>query len=161
MNILDAVFHVAHDHHGGVVALAARMGVSQNVLNKKVDPRQDTHHLRLDEAVKMGLIADDKRILQAHAQAHNCVVVDLPELPDSGDMALLDGFMDIINELGDFTRAFQEAYRDGTISAPEIKDISNEAADVQTRLAAFVLRLQEMAGEWWPTNLTLPATANR
>lgn len=147
MNILDASFHVAHDFPGGVVALAARMGVSQNVLNKKVDPRQDTHHLRLDEALKVGVIANDKRILQAHANAHNCVVVPLPDMPDSGDMALLDGFMDIINELGEFTRAFQEAYRDGKITPSEIKQISSEAADVQTRLAAFVLRLQEMAGE--------------
>jgi len=147
MNILDAAFHVAHDFPGGVVAMAARMGISQNVLNKKVDPRQDTHHLRFDEAVKMGLIANDKRALNAHAQAHNCVVVQLPDLPDSGDMALLDGFMDIVNELGEFTKAFQEAYRDGKITSKEIKHISDEAADVQTRLAAFVLRLQEMAGE--------------
>jgi hypothetical protein len=147
MNILDAAFHTAHDFPGGVPALALRMGASANVLNKKVNPAQDAHHLRFDEAVKIGQITQDFRILEAHALSLNTVVVRLPDNLDHGDMALLDGFMDIVTELGQFTAAFQSAYRDGNLTCEEINGLVREAADVQSRLAGFVLRLKDMAGE--------------
>jgi len=145
INVEDAAFHTAHDFPGGVAALAQRMGdVSPNVLNKKVDPRLDTHHLRLDESVKMQSISGDFRILEAMAFTLNHVVIPLPEFPETGDMSLLDGFMDIINEMADFTQAFQQSWADGKLTKKEFKNIKNEAADVQARFAAIVARIGNM-----------------
>jgi len=144
-NVQDAAFHTAHDFPGGVAALAQRMGdVSPNVLNKKVDPNAESHHLRLDESVKMQSITGDTRILKAMAFALNHVVIPLPDMPESGDASLLDSFMDIINEMGEFTQAFQQAWADGEVTSKELARIEGEAVDVQTRFAAIVARIREM-----------------
>lgn len=145
-NVLDAAFHTAHDFPGGVHALAQRMGgVSPNVLNKKVDPRSDTHHLRLDESVKIQSITGDYRMLQAMAFSLNHVAIPLPEVGDSGDMSMLDGFMDILKELGEFSKEFQTGWADGRISKDELDRIKLEAADVQGRFAMFVARITEIS----------------
>ena len=54
MNILDAAYNTVHDYKGGASALAPRMGIkSPAVLNSKVNPNTDTHHLTLLEASKL------------------------------------------------------------------------------------------------------------
>lgn len=144
-NVQDAAFHTAHDFPGGVAALAQRMGdVSPNVLNKKVDPRLESHHLRLDESVKMQSITGDFRILQAMAFTLNHVVIPMPDMPESGDAALLDAFMDIINEMAEFTQAFQQSWADGKVTSTEVNRMEGEAADVQARFAVIVSRMREM-----------------
>lgn len=144
-NVLDAAFHTAHDFPGGVPALAQRMGdVSPNVLNKKVDPRLDTHHLRLDEAVKMQSISGDPRILHAMAFTLHHVAIPVPDIKDDGDMSMLDGFMDILKELGEFSTEFQKSWADGVIKPDELERIVAEANDVQGRLAMFVSRISSM-----------------
>lgn len=145
-NILDAAFHVAHDTPGGIHALAVRMATSPNVLNKKVDPNTDTHHLRLDEALKISILNNDPRILHAFAAGLNHVAIPLPGIDDDGDMGLLDGFMQVIKELGELTTAFQTAWADGSINSNELRDIKQEAQDVQSRLASFVQRIEQIAG---------------
>lgn len=145
LNILDAAFHLAHDYKGGVPALAHRMGnISHNVLNNKVDPNKDSHHLRLDEALKISAITGDMRILHALSASLNHVSIPLPTIPESSDMSLLDGFMDIIVELGQFTTEFQTAWADGDITPKEVDRLKKEASDVQQRLAAFVQRIEHM-----------------
>lgn len=145
-NVLDAAFHTAHDFNGGVHALAQRMGnVSPNVLNKKVDPHSESHHLRLDESVKIQSITGDYRILKAMAFTLHHVAIPLPEVGDSGDMSMLDGFMDILTELGQFAKEFQADWADGRITKDELERIKSEAADVQGRLAMFVARITEIA----------------
>lgn len=147
-NVLDAAFHTAHDFPGGVPALAQRMApMSPNVLNKKVDPNSESHHLRLDESVKMQSITGDYRILHAMAFTLNHVAIPLPHFEDAGDMELLDGFMDIIRELGELTKEFQSSWADGRITLTELAKIKSEAEDVQCRLAMFVSRLSNLASE--------------
>ena len=145
-SVLDAAFHVAHDSPGGIHALAARMATSPNVLNKKVDPNTDTHHLRLDEAVKISLLTQDARILQAFAGSLSHVAIPLTDNHDDADMGLLDGFMQVIKEFGELTTAFQTAWADGAINSKELIRIKQEAQDVQSRLASFVQRIEQIAG---------------
>jgi hypothetical protein len=145
LNPLDAAYHVAHDYPGGIAALSVRMDTSPNVLNKKVDPNSVAHHLRLDEALKISAITNDHRILQSFASQLGYITIQLPEVIDGGDMAMLDGFMAVINELGEFTAAFQTAYSDGSITQKELEQIKAQALDVQTRLAQFVQRIESIA----------------
>lgn len=141
-NVLDAAFHTAHDFPGGVPALAQRMApMSPNVLNKKVDPNVDSHHLRLDESVKMQSITGDFRILHAMAFTLNHVAIPLPKITDASDMELLDGFMEIVRELGELTNEFQESWADGRITKKELARIHSEGEDVQCRLAMFMQRI--------------------
>jgi len=144
-NVLDAAYHTVHDFPGGTHAMAQRLSdVSPNVLNKQIDPNVDTHVLGLSRSVKIQRIAKDPRILHAMAFELNHVAIPLPEVPEYGDMSLLDGFMDIINEMADFTQAFQQSWADGKITSKEFERIKSEAADVQARFAAIVARIGDM-----------------
>ncbi len=145
LNPLDAAYHVAHDYPGGIAALSVRMDTSPNVLNKKVDPNSGAHHLRLDEALKISAITKDHRILHAFASQLGYITIQLPESIDGSDMAMLDGFMAVINELGEFTSEFQSSYADGTITQKELNAIKAQALDVQRRLAQFVQRIESIA----------------
>lgn len=69
MNVIDAAHKTVHNpKHGGAIALAARMGMSSTVLNNKVNPNTDTHHLRLDEAQTIMEFTGDYSIIQSMAQ---------------------------------------------------------------------------------------------
>jgi len=66
MNVIDAAHKTVHNpKHGGSTAIAARMGMTSNVLNSKVNPNIDTHHLRLDEALTIMEYTGDHRIIQS------------------------------------------------------------------------------------------------
>ena len=145
LNPLDAAYHVAHDYPGGIAALSVRMDTSPNVLNKKVDPASTCHHLRLDEALKISAITNDHRILQSFANQLGYITISMPDFIDGSDMAMLDGFMALITELGEFTAEFQTAYADGAITQKELNAIKAQALDVQTRLAQFVQRIELIA----------------
>ena len=68
MDVIDAAHSTVHNpKHGGSTALAARMGMSNTVLNSKVNPNTDTHHLRLDEALTIMEYTKDYSIIQAMA----------------------------------------------------------------------------------------------
>lgn len=69
MDVIDAAHKTVHNpKHGGSTAIAARMGMSSTVLNNKVNPNTDTHHLRLDEALTIMEYTGDTSIIQAMAQ---------------------------------------------------------------------------------------------
>ena len=71
MNILDAAYNTVHDYRGGANSLASRMGIkSPAVLNSKVNPNTDTHHLSLLEASKLMALTGDYRILQSLSLIH-------------------------------------------------------------------------------------------
>ena len=68
MDVIDAAHKTVHNpSHGGSTAIAARMGMSNTVLNNKVSPTCNTHHLRLDEAVTIMEYTGDTSIIQAMA----------------------------------------------------------------------------------------------
>jgi hypothetical protein len=144
MNISDAAYHTAHDFPGGVPALAVRMGMSQNVLQNKVNPSQEHHKLTLAEAVKLQALTGDMRILHAMAAALGHVALPLADLNTVSDMQLLDDFMHVIRELGEFSQEFQKDWADGRITPEEFERIKQEAYDVQARMAALLQRIESL-----------------
>lgn len=144
MNISDAAYHTAHDFPGGIPALAPRMGISANVLQNKVNPSQEHHKLTLAEAVKLQDITGDPRILHAMALAMGFVAVPVTDMNAVGDMELLDEFMSVIRELGEFSQEFQKGWADGTITPAEFERIKQEAYDVQGRMTALLQRIESL-----------------
>jgi hypothetical protein len=145
MNIQDAAYHTAHDVPGGIAAIAARMGISPNVLQNKVNPTQDHHKLTLAEAVKIQALTGDCRILHAMAASLNHVALPVLHFEGIADMALLDGYMDVITELGEFTATFQTAISDGEVSHKEFARLESESYDVIQRLLALMQRIAGLA----------------
>ena|SRR5690606_36237078 len=125
MNILDAAYNTVHDYPGGANALAPRMGIrSPAVLNSKVNPNTETHHITLLEVSKLMELTGDYRILQRLNAQHGKVAINLPSIPECRDTALTDLVLSIGMNGGDICAQFKEMMADGRITRGEAIDMS-------------------------------------
>lgn len=138
MKITHLAYRIAHGYRGGVVALSSMMGKNDRVMASKLNPNIDTHHLTIEE---FSMLADftntNIEVAQYFAHKQNAVVVELPTIPEDGDMGLLDNYMDIMKELGKLSTEFQSDFADGNINYKEFERIANHVSQVQARLSAF------------------------
>lgn len=143
MNILDAAYNTVHDYPGGAAALAPRMGMkSAAVLNSKVNPNTETHHLSLVEASKMMAMTGDFRVLQELNAEHGKIAIDLPEIPECRDMSLTDKVLCIGMKGGDVMSLFREIMADGRITQGEVQDMSKVIHQMHVALAELDKQIQ-------------------
>ena len=128
MNVKDATHATVHDYPGGAESLAPRMSIkSPQVLRNKVNPTTDTHHLRLDEAVRMMAVTGDYRIIEAMAGELGGTFALLPTSQVT-EQSLIAMLLNASNAHGNTCKVFSEALADGYLDHIERKDI-NQALD--------------------------------
>lgn len=144
MNILDAAYHTVHDFKGGASALAVRLGIkSPAVLNSKVNPNTETHHISLLEAVKLMAITGDYRILQSLCAQLGKVAIDLPDLPEcQRDMSLMEIMLNVAIKKGDITKTFKNMMADGRITPGEAKDMSRIVHEMVEQLMTLEAQIK-------------------
>lgn len=144
MNILDAAYATVHDHHGGASALAPRLGIkSPAVLNSKVNPNTETHHLTLLEASKLMALTGDYRILQTLCAEHGKAAIDLPDIPESQrDHSLMDIFVRIAIQKGNVAQTFHDMMADGRITQGEALDMSKVIHELHVLLGTLATQVQ-------------------
>jgi hypothetical protein len=125
MNLRDFLYHLAHDYPGGASELEVRTGAGKNYIQNGVAPSlADSHHLNARVLEKMldfipngNMEAAKFFALKAHA-----TVIPIPtSLGNVGDMELLDGFLNVTRELGEFSGEFQKSWADGRITSKEFE----------------------------------------
>ena len=128
-DVIDAAFLIANHHKGGVRDLAARMGVSANVLQNKLNPNNSTHHLTLRESIALQLMANNPAILHAMAAllGYSCT----PVVPDQADGDPVEAFMAMQREVGEFTAAAADALQGNrAISRNEHRRVKHQANEL-------------------------------
>jgi hypothetical protein len=144
MSFPDLLYRIAHDYPGAVPALAARMYKNQTVLQHKLWPTFGTHHMNAPEIEQLlDFAGANRRAAEYFAHKSGCVLIQLPDVAES-DMELLDGYMLIVKELGEFSAEFQRDFADGRIDAREFARIEKEADDVVARLLEMVARIKTL-----------------
>lgn len=144
MSFPDLIYRIAHDYPGKVPALAVRMGKNPTVLSHKLNPNMNSHGINADEIEQVIDFA------QRHADVarYFADLADMLVIPkiivNGSDMELLDGYMDIIKELGEFSQKFQQAYADGDINPKEYRAILQEGNEVMAKMAGFMDRIGQM-----------------
>lgn len=137
MDVRDAAYLIAHHYPGGVAALAARMGVNPGVLQNKLNPNNDTHHLRLDESVLLQQVAGNAAVLHAMAQQLGFTCVRATPAQDGGDP--VEAFMALAMAHADFTRAVADAlHGKETVSKNELRRATDMANDLIATVGALV-----------------------
>lgn len=139
MNVKDAAYHTVHDYPGGAEALAVRMGKkSGQMLINKVNPNNDSHHLRLDEAVAMMGVTGDYRIAEAMAGELGCVFAQLPagEVTSKNMLGLI---LEATAKNGDICQTFHKAMADGYIDHHE----EDELLKIISKLQSHLYKLSE------------------
>ena len=143
MNITDAAYNTVRDYPGGSASLAPRMGIkSPAVLNSKINPNTETHHLTLAEASKLMALTGDFRILHALAAEHEKVAIDLPEIPECRDMELTDKVLCVGMKGGDVMSMFREIMADGRITSGEVRHMSRVIQQMHIVLAELNRQIQ-------------------
>lgn len=152
MNVIDAAYATVHDHPGGASSLAPRFitrsggAMSSAVLNSKVDPDKDSHHLTLAEADKLMAFTGDHRMLHALAANHGYVCVALPADVPACDLAILEIITRVWEYKGDVGRALNDALADGRVELHEVERVRRAIYFAQMGLTQLGMRLEDMAG---------------
>ena len=141
MDQLDiAVHNTAHDAHGGLDSLAAKMGVNAQVLRNKCNPNNETHRLTLREAVAMMLNTGDLRILETMALLLGQTVEPRATVCNS---SLLEILLRADAEHGDIARTLAHVRRDGYVTEREkacVREQISQARQALDELEGFVAR---------------------
>lgn len=147
-NMQDLVYHVAHAYPGGIPALAVRMEMSANVLNKKVNPNIDTHVLTFKEFNQIVDFADvDKKLINAMCANNNGVFINTEHLDNISDMALLETYTELVCKFGEFSKDFNVALSDSRITRKEIKAMRMDYYSLQAAMETLFGRLESLVDE--------------
>ena len=140
MDVIDAAHKTVHNpKHGGSTAIAARMGMSSTVLNNKVNPNTDTHHLRLDEAITIMEYTNDTSIIQAMAQRLGGVFTLV-----EGDTTQASIIMTALSTSacqGDIMSEMQQALADGRIDCKEHDALQTKIQDAMVALRTLSVQI--------------------
>lgn len=143
MSFLDLCYREAHGYPGKVPALAARMGKSPVILNNKLNAGCDHNHLTVDDAeLLLDFTEGNRHAAEYFAHKANCAVIPLISA-SSSDIELLDAFMNVIRELGEFSAEFQRDWADGKIDQKEFIRLTADSDEV----IACLLELRERIGQ--------------
>lgn len=141
LDLVDAAYHTAHGHPGGVQALALRMGMSANTLTHKVNPNNTTHHLTLREAVTMQHMSGNVAVLQAMAEALGYVCV---KAKPAASGAPLDQLAEMSCEFADVLRAASSAIAAGEVTPNAMRRFDYQVAELQAACNALAGTLRAM-----------------
>jgi hypothetical protein len=115
--------------------------MSLQTLTNKVNFNSETHNTNVDEFEQaVDLINCNYEVAEYFAAKCNSIVFKLPNV-QVGDMALLEGFMEIMTEIGEISTEFQKAISDGRISQNEMDRIAKEIGDAMSKLLAWQARV--------------------
>lgn len=146
---LDKAKHDAvHKFPGGAATIAPLLGIkNQNVLNNKVNPTCDRHHLTLDESLALQLVTGNHNILHAIARLLGYVVIDVKEFNHQGasDLELLDVWSQWHSETGETSTSIRNALADGKVSKQEMDEIRREVYEDFSREFELLNRLESIA----------------
>lgn len=80
--IQSIIYKMAHEFPGGIEKVAEAMGMYKGTLSHKVNPNNTTHHLTLEEAIKLMRVVGDVSLLQAIAAELGYVAIPCARRPD-------------------------------------------------------------------------------
>lgn len=128
MTVADAIYHTVHNYPGGVVALAARMGVSANTLTHKANPNNDTHHMRPDELVAIQVFSGNCAV--THAMNAALGLSATPVVPDQADGDPVEAFMHQQRAQGEYCAAMADALQADCPTPNAVRRVSVMAQDL-------------------------------
>jgi hypothetical protein len=134
MDLLDAAYHTGHQYPGGIPALAARMGLSQNVLASKLNLNSDTHHLTLRQAQTMMDVTDNDAILYSMAEHRGYDLVrTIPANTERADSL----FWQAAAAFAQLQEAVADAMQNG-VTRNSLRRVSNQASDAMAHMHNLV-----------------------
>lgn len=147
MDVIDAAHKTVHNiKHGGSIALAVRMGMSSTVLNNKVNPNTDSHHLRLDEALTIMEYTGDHDIIQAMSQRLGGVYCKVDDATVTQASILMTALSTSVCQ-GDVMSEMHKALEDGRIDNNEREAMQTKIQDAMAMLRTLSIQIDQHCGD--------------
>lgn len=145
MNVTDALWRAAHNYpHGGIDALAVRMGISVNSLAHKVKPSNLNAHCSPEEMLQICEMTGDHGAVHALACRLGYVLLPMPELADGVDATFTVGLASAVQEFGQFISEVSANLADGVVTENELRRINKEAAEMIAAAQKLVILAENM-----------------
>lgn len=144
MRVLEAAYRTVHESPGGATAVAEGIGIGKQVLVNKLNPNNNSHHLGLEEAIKLMEFTGDIQILHALAQGFSGIFIPLGNTPSISDNAVITDISDMSVKFGRLVQEVVEDAKDGEITSTELNRIEGEAMRLRTTLEALLSHVRAM-----------------
>ncbi|MBA3756505.1 MAG: hypothetical protein H0X02_09865 [Nitrosomonas sp.] len=145
MDLFDIIHEEAHAYPGGVEALARRMGRNPGTLRKKLLPNKDTHDLTVKELRQMVAYCKTDRVARGFADDRELMCISKPNYSGLSDQAILDLFLRLQREQGEWAEEIREAIHNGEVDWDELMRIRKEfngfivaASEIMSRLESYM-----------------------
>lgn len=141
LDVDDAIYHTVHGYTGGVVALAARMGMSHDTLTHKASVTNTSHFLRPRELQAVMYMSGNASAL--HAMADHLGYTCTAATPDQSGGDPVDAFMRLQLAHSDLVRAVADPIaHGGDVSRNEIRRAEAMAAELQAAIGHTLATLR-------------------
>ena len=143
--VADAAYDTVHEYPGGAEALGPRVAMSPKVLDSRVNPNIHSHHLSLNDAVRIMALTGDHRILRAQCR-HLGYLDPIRAVVYEGiaDEQLLELVAAVHSETGDVSRSLMAALADGRVTESEFEAFDQQTHEAMSAIAELRDRLRGM-----------------
>ena len=138
-----AAYATVHEEGRVAKVLAAEIGLGHQMLLNKVSPTNDSHFLRLTEAVALMKAAKDVRILEAMASEMGGQYLPGIDAEEGVDAALMSDLAMMTAQFGELVREVAADLADGVVSDNELKSIESEATRLKRALDILLRDLRK------------------
>ncbi|MET6758964.1 phage regulatory CII family protein [Pseudoalteromonas sp. NCIMB_1079] len=137
------------DHN--ISDIARKIGVGEKILINKLNDNCDSHHLNLQQAVAIGDVTNDHRVLNAWAYSLGKTIIDLPDVGLSEE-EFADQVLKVGEASGGYCKAIRLAREDGIIEQSEFNDIQSKALEAIVSILHVTAELEQMVRPGPSTN---------
>lgn len=127
---------------GGITAAAKLIEIDADVLQKKLSPTCETHHLTADEAERLTLATQDPAGAIELARAAGLACVPMPRAADG---SITQGMSDIAQSFSRVLAEFADATRDNAISPNECVRFERAITEHFIRCSTEIQRMRAIA----------------
>lgn len=140
-----ACYHAVRDLPGGVGAVAGQHGRNAAVLQNKLNPNMDTHHVNLCDLEQIIISTQDHRILQSLCSLYGAQFFILPQCA-SDETGLLEKSATVARELSELMQEVSASLADGKVSADEVKALDKAFMEFTSAAAGLVAHAKRVGG---------------
>jgi hypothetical protein len=144
-----ALFHACKAYRGpaaignGITAVARLIGKDPDVLQKKLSPTCETHHLTLDEAEAITEATKIQAAAIELARVAGLVCIPMPGTAAEG--SLMKGMSDIGREFAELLNTFNDGVSDNRITPNECDRFQREAIELFVACMTELGRMRALA----------------
>lgn len=140
-----ACYHAVNDLVGGIGALAGAWGRNPQVLQSKLNPNCDTHHVNLSDLEQIIVTTQDERILQSICALYGAGYFILPKSA-TDETGLLEKSATLQRELGELMQTVSAALQDGRVDTDEVAALDRALMEFTSAGAGLIAHAKRIGG---------------